>query len=52
MTMYVPNPDVRPTGAEAGEFLDPSTDVWPPDDEELDADPTRRPSGAPPLAPD
>jgi hypothetical protein len=23
MTMYLPNPDVRPTGYEPGEFIDP-----------------------------
>jgi len=33
MTMYLPNHDVRPTGAEAGEFIDapPEIDERPPE---------------------
>jgi hypothetical protein len=52
MTFYEANPEVRPTGAEAGEFLDDlpeGTHHDDDDDAEADADPTRRPSGAPPL---
>jgi len=49
VTFYESNPEVRPTGEEAGEFAD---------DGPLDADPaagtdpTRRPTGTPPLAPE
>ena len=49
MTFYESNPEVQPTGEEPGEFVD---------DGPLDADPaagtdpTRRPTGSPPLAPD
>jgi hypothetical protein len=46
MTMYEPNPDVRPTGAEAGEFAD---DVPTDDDDHGADDPTRRPTGSAPL---
>jgi hypothetical protein len=51
MSFYEPNPDIVATGAEAGEFADdgPLTADDDPDDE-VDADPTRRPSGSPPLA--
>ena len=51
MTFYEPNPDVEPTGAEGGEFVDdgPLTADDEPD-EDADADPTRRRTGAPPLA--
>jgi hypothetical protein len=54
MTFSVPNPDVRPTGAEAGEFLE---DVPVPGGDDTsgdhapDDDPTQRPSGSPPLEP-
>jgi len=46
MTIFEPNPVVRPTGAEAGEFLDEA-----PLSEEHPAgeDPTRRPTGSLPL---
>ena len=49
MTFHEPNPDVRPTGEEAGEFVDdgPLTS-----DPAAGTDPTRRPTGSPPLAPD
>jgi hypothetical protein len=49
VTFYESNPEVKPTGEEPGEFVD---------DGPLDADPaagtdpTRRPTGSPPLAPD
>jgi hypothetical protein len=49
MTFYESNREVRPTGEEAGEFVD---------DGPLDADPaagtdpTRRPTGSAPLEPD
>ena len=33
MTMYLPNGEVRPTGYEAGEFLEDPTVVPPPEDE-------------------
>jgi hypothetical protein len=51
MTMYEPNPDVRPTGEEAGEYVE---DV-PGDDDAADAagaDPERRPTGSLPLRDD
>ena len=49
MTFSEPNPDVRPTGEEAGEFVDdgPLTS-----DPAAGTDPTRRPTGTPPLTPD
>ena len=49
MTFYESNPEVRPTGEEAGEFVDdgPLTS-----DPGAGTDPTRRPTGSPPLAPD
>jgi hypothetical protein len=31
MTMYLPNRDVRPTGYEAGEFIEPPPDLSAPD---------------------
>jgi hypothetical protein len=49
VTFYESNPEVKPTGEEVGEFVD---------DGPLDADPaagtdpTRRPTGSPPLAPE
>jgi hypothetical protein len=49
VTFYESNPEVKPTGEEPGEFVD---------DGPLDADPaagtdpTRRPTGSPPLAPE
>jgi hypothetical protein len=48
MTMYEPNPDVRPTGAEGAEFVEPGSEH---DDIEEDGpvDPKARPSGSPPA---
>ena len=46
MTFHEPNPDVKPTGEEAGEFLDDGPLSG---DDEGDGDPTRRPTGSPPL---
>jgi hypothetical protein len=47
MTISEPNPLVRPTGAEAGEFIDPSRD----EDEDHEVDPTARPTGSLPVEP-
>jgi hypothetical protein len=49
MTFHEPNPRVRPTGEEPGEYADdgPLTS-----DPAAGTDPTRRPTGSPPLAPD
>ena len=47
MTFHEPNPDVKPTGEEAGEFLDDGPLSG---DDEAEADATRRPTGAPPLS--
>ena len=50
MTFYEPNPDVRSTGAEAGEFADDGPLAADDEvDEEEDGDPTRRRTGSPPL---
>jgi hypothetical protein len=49
MTFYEPNPELRPTGEEAGEYLDDGPLA---SDPEAATDPTRRPSGTPPLAPE
>lgn len=49
MTFYESNPEVRPTGEEPGEFVDDGPLVA---DPAAGTDPTRRPTGAPPLAPD
>ena len=52
MTMYEPNPDVRPTGEEAGEYIEGLPRG---DDDAADAgdaagaDPERRPTGSLPL---
>jgi len=46
VTFHEPNPDVRPTGEEAGEFVDDGPLSA---DDEPDGDPTRRPTGSPPL---
>jgi hypothetical protein len=48
MTMYEPNPEVRPTGEEAGEFVEAPPRA---DDaaDGADADPERRPTGSLPL---
>jgi hypothetical protein len=48
MTFYESNPEVRPTGEEAGEFVDDGPLGSEP---EAGSDPNRRPTGAPPLAP-
>jgi hypothetical protein len=45
MTFSEPNPDVRPTGEEAGEFVEPPLA----DDGDQHADPKARPTGAPPV---
>jgi hypothetical protein len=51
VSFYEPNPDVGPTGAEPGEFADDGPLTADDDlDEDGDADPTRRPTGSPPLA--
>ncbi len=55
MTFYEPNPDVRETGEEPGEFVDDgplSKEEARDEDDERDRDPTRRRSGSPPLPPD
>ena len=49
MTFYESNPEVRPTGEEPGEYVDDGPLVH---DEAAGNDPTRRPTGSPPLAPD
>jgi hypothetical protein len=56
MTFYEPNPDIRPTGEEAGEFIEPDGTA---DEEEgkeegrdrTPPDPSARPSGSPPVEP-
>jgi hypothetical protein len=51
VSFHEPNPDIRPTGAEGGEFVDDgplAADDEP--DEDAAVDPTRRPTGAPPVA--
>ena len=47
MSMYLPNPAVAPTGAEPGEFADDNLRGR---DDDRAPDPTRRPTGSPPLA--
>jgi hypothetical protein len=49
VSFHEPNPDVRPTGAEGGEFADDGPLAADELDEE-EGDPTRRPTGSPPLA--
>jgi hypothetical protein len=49
MTFYEPNPEVRDTGAEAGEFLDDGPQSVTEDDD--GDDPTERRSGTRPLEP-
>jgi hypothetical protein len=53
MTIYEPNPDVRPTGEEAGEFLDDGPVVRGEEDADEDEDeeiePGRRRTGVPPT---
>jgi hypothetical protein len=49
MTFYESNPEVRPTGEEAGEYVDDGPLV---SDPGAGTDPTRRPTGTPPLAPE
>jgi hypothetical protein len=53
MTISEPNPDVGPIGEEPAEFVEPGEyedDDEHEEDDELD--PTARPSGSPPVAPD
>ena len=45
MTIFEPNPDVRPTGEEPAEFLEDSDE----DESEEDVDPSARPTGSPPA---
>jgi hypothetical protein len=54
MTMYVPNPEVRPTGEEAGEYIEglPGDDDTEDDVDSAGADPSRRPTGSLPLRDD
>lgn len=49
MTFYESNPELHDTGEEAGEYADdgPLTS-----DPAAGTDPTRRPTGSPPLAPE
>lgn len=49
MTFSEPNPEVRPTGEEAGEFVDDGPLA---SDPAAGTDPTRRPTGTPPLTPE
>jgi hypothetical protein len=49
MTFHEPNPDVRDTGVEAGEFLDDGPQSV--GEDEGGDDPTERRSGTPPLEP-
>jgi hypothetical protein len=49
MTFYESNPEVRETGEEAGEFVD---DGPLESDPAAGTDPTRRPTGSPPLTPE
>jgi hypothetical protein len=49
MTFYESNPEVRPTGEEAGEFADDGPLV---SDPAAGTDPTRRPTGSSPLEPE
>jgi hypothetical protein len=46
MTIYEPNDEVRPTGQEPAEFIEPQRADG--DESEEDADPSARPSGSPP----
>jgi hypothetical protein len=48
MTISEPNPDVRPTGEEPAEFVEPPEDE-PRDEREADVDPRARPSQSPPA---
>jgi len=47
MTISEPNPDVRPTGEEPAEFLEPAGDE--PEDQDDAVDSAARPSGSPPA---
>jgi hypothetical protein len=47
MSMYLPNPDLRPTGFEPAEFIDPSTTVPEPRPTDQEDDPSRSPAGSP-----
>jgi hypothetical protein len=54
VTISQPNPDVRPTGEEPAEFLDPPDDDRDRRGEDGDdeaVDPTARPTGSPPAEP-
>lgn len=51
MTFYEPNPEVEDTEAEGGEFAEDGPLTNDDDDDEA-PDPTRRPSGSPPLPDD
>jgi hypothetical protein len=50
VSFHEPNPDVRPTGAEGGEFADDGPLAADDELDEEEGDPTRRPTGSPPLA--
>jgi hypothetical protein len=47
MTFSEPNPEVRPIGEEAAEFLEPERET-----DDAPVDPTAVPTGSPPVAPD
>jgi hypothetical protein len=49
MTISEPNPDVRPTGEEPGEFVDEPDERQERRERDDDVDPTARPSGSPPA---
>jgi hypothetical protein len=50
MTFYESNPEVRPTGEEAGEYVEDLPGDHDDDpDAEVDPDPERRPTGSPPV---
>jgi hypothetical protein len=49
MTFYESNPEIRPTGEEAGEFIDGGLLA---SGAEGGTDPTRRPTGSSPLEPE
>jgi hypothetical protein len=50
MTISEPNPDVRPTGEEPAEFVEPQGDEER-DESDDDVDPSARPSQSPPAGP-
>jgi hypothetical protein len=47
--MHEPNPDVRPTGEEAGEYVEDLPGERD-EDEDVAPDPERRSTGSPPVA--